>query len=226
MRRTRTSHALACLALLSIGAAAGGDAAADVAIFTFSVDGGEKSSVEIKPGPDPTGQVAYTTTVELEDLILNVYCIANLVPGGTSVVNNTFTILNLGAEPRTVLCHVVVALPETLYSNVLVGGVSSMRLTTDADGGELTCAPGSTAAIGLVKQQGVVHQLFYCPFQLAISGQGTIVSNTFFGLPIPSLPVAGPISLVGQSTGITITPGDTATSKLAFGIKGNPIPLP
>jgi hypothetical protein len=118
----------------------------------------------------------------------------------------------------------VLFLPPALLPKI--GGVASVRINADADGGSITCHGGHAKLNVVLGTDGAaVFPAFNCPFELALTGAGTAVTSVTFGLPGASMPVAAPFEHMGHGVALTLTPGDKATFALFYLLNGISEPL-
>jgi len=209
-----------------------GAADAAVGFFRASVDGAELLDELLLSGIGPTGSPAISAEFLAQGIEFTVYYAIDTDPAGNAVMSGNLIFLNTTTEPIEVvaefllpICPHVQFLPSPAIAPK-IGGVASIRINADADGGAITChSENSELSVVLGTDGESVHQPFYCPFELKLTGAGTAVTNGFFGLPAPSMPIGKPFHDMGHRVAFSLTPGDKATFALFYALAGIHDPL-
>jgi hypothetical protein len=127
---------------------------------------------------------------------------------GPAVLNGKVWVENIG--PATTAYTFKLAVPVCPVSTAPhdIGGLCAVKLTADADGGELVCSGGGFPLWRFEIDDDDAFSLFACPFSLSASGSGSLSTNTQFGHPYPSHPGPPISSSFGVEITFDLTPGE------------------
>ena len=89
-----------------------------------------------------------------------------------------------------------------------IGGLCGIELTTDKDGGEISCADGGVPVWRFRVDGDDAAGLFACPFSLMTTGAATLSTNSQFGQPYPSFPGPPLTNRFGLELAFEMTPGE------------------
>jgi hypothetical protein len=209
---------IATVVALAAGAAHAGP---PEAIATYQIDGGAVVTHVITGTQLPNGNVTFAKTVTLgpRKVIWNYSC--DLDPEGNAVMNGFTTFDNsnsLAAGVKTTFS--VPICPGVQGTDNLIGGISSVKLVCTTDGGALTCGSADEYLLGATSNDELAYGVYWCPFVMTKTGQGTTTTNLQFGTPVPSAPGPYNISSLGQNTNFFITGGEKVTFNLFYGANG------
>lgn len=173
------------------------------------MDSGPYKIAYVAGTPGANGAVvysyAYTTA---SNVTVKVDLSSDATNNPTASLGGQVTVINNSAIARVLDIIVDAPVCQPLPGGTTFGGSVVCTLTTNADGGAVTCAPGATSVwqgtLNGVNAQGV----YFCPFTMGSSGSGTMQSTVLFGTPIPSLSGPPALSMIGSRTRFTITPGE------------------
>lgn len=224
--------AFACAAALSPCAGAA------VAIISLSVNQGPPTELVVKNGTTFTGTMNFVGSTAKDGVTMSWNYIVDLDAFDKVLVNGSTTLTNTTSENVEVFAELVAPICAHLESNVKIGTINSLKLTANADGGQLTCGtagpngePGPASVVSALVNGTPAIACFGCPFALTSSGPATLTTNCSQGTPLPSLPYPDVVESIGTRLHVTITPGDKAILTMYFlakgdyvAIEGNPCP--
>lgn len=122
------------------------------------------------------------------------------------VLLSSFTAENFTLLPKRFTIVVVQPSCGTDTIDSLVGGVVTMTLVSDNDGGAVTNLKSTVWAAEFDGQTAASQ--FNAPFQLTASGKSIIQTSQIFGAPFPSQPAPGLDGPASIKIDFTLTPGD------------------
>jgi hypothetical protein len=219
-RRARCAL-LATLALVAVDVPALGG----VVTATFSVGDAPSSTITIVGTPGPLGGEQFLQTVDVDGVKITWSYTVKIDAAQNRILSGTTTIVNATSAPVDVESRLSNDLAQPLVSNVVTGGTVSVKLVTDSDGGSLTCGDG-LALVAAVADDTVVGAFFYCPFLISLSGMSSASTSAYWGLPIPSAPIAATIDSLGHQVSVALTPGDKAIMTMLFAANGKVAVVP
>lgn len=203
-----------------------------VAVISLSVNDSPPLELVVKNGVTLSGAMNFIGSSSLDGVTLAWNYVVDLDAFDKVSVNGSTTVTNTTGAPVEVLAQLVTPICAHLETNVKIGTITSLKLTSDADGGMLTC--GTAGPSGEPAPLSVVNSLvngdpaifcFGCPFTLSSTGPGTITTNCSQGTPLPSLPYPGEVESIGTRLHVTVTPGDKAILTMFFIAKGDYLPI-
>lgn len=195
-----------------VAAAAAQVSTATPGSLTYMVDGGLPVSVALLGDKLPNGSTKYVATVDAAPgLQLVLQYVVDDFSDPIASMNGQFKCVNTSGATHGVEAKVEFDLCPVLVGGTKVGGTVAVMLTANSDGGSITCLPGADYLWQTWVGEQMAHGLYFCPFQLATTGAGTIQGNTAFGTPIPSK--SGPPSApsLGTRNRFNITNGESFT---------------
>jgi hypothetical protein len=224
MRSASTPIGVAPVATASILAAALATASfaylPPTAKMTFSVNNGPPTVLDIVGTTTLSGNHAFVKTVIQGTNKVTFNYVADINPLGNAVINGSTTFENTATVSVAASTSFAVSICPTVTAS-LVGGIASAKLICNADGGILTCGPGTETLAAAVSDGLVVQPLYYCPFELTKTGAGSSTTNMNFGLPIPALDGPGELGSLGHSANFILSPGDKVIFTLMYATNGN-----
>jgi len=188
--------------------------------MTFSVNNGPPTVLDIVGTATLSGNHVFVKTVTQGTNKVTFNYVADINPMGNAVINGSTTFENTASVAVAATTSFAVNICPTVTAS-MIGGIASAKLICNADGGLLTCGPGTETLAAAVSDGQVVHPLYYCPFELTKTGAGSSTTNMNFGLPIPSMGGPGELGSLGHSASFILSPGDKVVFTLMYATNGN-----
>jgi hypothetical protein len=143
---------------------------------------------------------------------------ADLDPTGNAKLNGSATIVNKSNAPVDFDLSFEVPICPFIQSASRMGGSCTIKLTTNANGGAISCLGGNSVFTALADGASG-GKIFHGPFNMGSSGSGTAQTANMFGAPFPAMPSAAVTSEFGLRHVFKLTDGDTVllTSNLVVG---------
>lgn len=189
------------------------------AAMNWTVDGGALNTLSVTGTQTLSGNYAFVKTVNSGTTKVTFNYVADINPSGNALINGSTTFENLTNAPIVVETNFDVSICPTVSSS-LIGGIASVKLICNSDGGLLLCGSNSEWLATAASDGVPTNALYYCPFALSKTGAGTSTSNTNFGLPIPSSDGPGDLSSLGHSTSFQLSAGDKVVFTLMYATNG------
>ncbi len=226
-RFIRTS-ALSTGAALAVTCGASADSG-HTAELLVQVDGGVPMIYEIEGliSNSPDAGVAFVGLIESPDgdwqiaYDLN----ASLNDNGDDVIAGALTVDNMSGETMPFYASVNIPMCPLASNTSLIGGLVSIALQTDADGGAVSSTSGPAVWSAALDGQ-VVQSLFWSPYSLATSGAGSMQTYNIFGNPFPGMPAAGMSDGIEVTYDFSLTSGDHAVINTTFVVGVDPDAAP
>jgi len=180
--------------------------------FKYSVDGGVTMVVPLTAAVQNNGMMKYVATVSTpESLEISIVYVVDDLNNPTASAAGQFKCTNNSGVTRGVDASVDFPLCPAVSGGTLYGGTVTMLVVTNADGGGVTCLPGSNCVWQATVGGSAIHGLFWCPFQIVTTGAGTMQSNSVFGAPVPGLPGPNSAPSIGSRNRFSLSSGDAVT---------------
>lgn len=192
-----------------------------VGVFSVRVNGGAVNTIQCIGAPgadassmqfqgawaDPSGscQASWDYSVDLD-------------PTGNAKIVGAATVVNNGSEKADFDLAFEVPICPHISSGAKMGGSCTLKLTTSANGGALTTAPGDAIFAGLVDGNNG-PKLFHGPFNMGSTGSGTAQTMNAFGAPFPGHNVNAVMDDFGVHHVFGLTDGESViiTSNVILG---------
>jgi hypothetical protein len=197
---------------LVVSALACADASPPFATVSVSVPGKDPIKETIQGTPAAGGSQLYSTSIAGGDgtWTVSVNLTVDWTSNPSTSIVGTIIAKNLGTATLDFTVDFDVDICPAISEGAVNGGNGKLTLVTDGPGA-LTC--GEAPAVFGVKMNGELDSaIFWCPFQLATTGSGSMSSTSTFGLPGPSDPGPRDVSSIGTQLAFHLTGGDTATA--------------
>ncbi|MBX3354414.1 MAG: hypothetical protein KF724_01800 [Phycisphaeraceae bacterium] len=210
-RLTVTALGIASSILLAGGATAQ-ITQENLGVFKYAIDGGTPVSVNVDGVQLLNGNSKYAHSVfPVPGLELSFVCVLDDISNPTAWAATQFKCVNTSGVPRGVEAWIEFPLCPAVPGGTKIGGTLTVLLLTDANGGSVSCLPGANSAWQLMIGGEAAHSMYWCPFQLASSGSGSIQNNSQFGMPIPALNGPNSAPTLGSRHRFALTNGETVT---------------
>lgn len=212
--RTRLMIGWCGATIVGLAATAGGQIGSETpngAVVMVAIDGGIPMpfAVQFVP-PDDGGSARYVgSMVTPDNLAFSLDYVVDDVNNPMLSASGYFQCVNGSGAPRSVDASMSFPVCPATPGGTLLGGTVSILVTTDADGGGMTCAPDTTHVWDVMISDESAHKIFWCPYQMSTTGMGAIQSNAFFGAPVPSLPGPDFASSIGSRNHFRLTAGES-----------------
>ncbi len=143
---------------------------------------------------------------------------ADLDPTGNAKLTGAATIVNKSNEAVDFDLVFEVPICPFIQSASRMGGSCTIKLTTNANGGAISCLGGNSVFTALADGMSG-GKIFHGPFNMGSTGSGTAQTANMFGAPFPAMPSAAVTSEFGLRHVFKLTDGDTVliTSNLIVG---------
>lgn len=181
----------------------------------FEIDGIVSNSPEagvafigLIESPDGDWQIAYDLSAAVND-------------NGNDVISGALTVDNMSGETLPFYTSLSVPMCPLSSETSLIGGLVSIALQTDADGGSLSSS-GSPSVWSASLDGQEVQGLFWAPYSLATSGAGSMQTYNIFGNPFPGMPSQGMAEDVALNYDFLLTAGDHAVINTTFVVGMDP----
>lgn len=210
----------AALGLL-MAATACGSTHGSLARASIALENGSAAHYVVPSTLTPTGNQKFSLSLMVDGVSATWDYAADLNPDGTSIINGSVTFVNTTA--KTVAVHTEFSAPlcPPIAGNTKIGGVASVKLVAGADGGKVGCASDDKELDMAITTGAEALPLFWCPFDLEMSGAGTATTSSAFGTPIPSMNGPEVVADLGHGVALTISPGDKVVMTIIFLAKGD-----
>lgn len=190
------------------------------ATMGFSVNNDPPTMLDVVGNTTFSGNHSFVKTITVGTTKVIFNYVADINPQGNAVINGSTTFENNSADTVIGSTFFTVNICPTVTAS-MIGGIASAKLICNADGGLLTCGPGTEWLATTVSDGLAVQPLYFCPFELTKTGAGSSTTNMNFGLPIPSMTGPGTLGSLGHSTNFIISPGDKVVFTLMYATNGN-----
>jgi len=158
----------------------------------------------------PNGKVKYTGSFTApEGAVLSVNYTVDPTNNPTASITGQVTVANNSPVPLGIDAQISIPLCPDIPGGTLLGGNASLKVTTNVNGGALTCLPGEISLYQVHIGDTVANNLFWCPIRMSTSGAGTMQTSVSYGAPVPSLPGPNSAPNAGIRTRLTITDNDS-----------------
>jgi hypothetical protein len=143
---------------------------------------------------------------------------ADLDPTGNAKLTGSATIVNKAAEAIDFDLSFEVPICPFIQSASRMGGSCTIKLTTNANGGAISCL-GGNAVFTALADGASGGKIFHGPFNMGSTGSGTAQTANLFGAPFPAMVSAAVTSQFGIRHVFKLTDGDSVliTSNLVVG---------
>lgn len=188
-----------------------GAAEPPVATFTYSVGQGAPVSVPLVGVAAAGGSQAYVASITPPDGEWQLTCNVTVdwMSNPSTSILGTIVAKNLSDKTIKFSIGFDVEICPAIEGGSFNGASGKVTLTTNG-AGSLVC--GDAGSLLEITSDGRHDgSLFYCPFQLATTGSGTMSSTATLGLPGPTHPGATQVSSIGEKLSLSLTPYDTAS---------------
>ncbi len=196
---------------------------------TVTIDGNEPMALVIPGLLLPDGRFKFTQEiVDGSGMVILVNHTVDSVSNPQVSFTGQVKYTNTSTTEHSVNTKLVFQACPVIPGGTLFGGAVSFLVQTNADGGGVTCAPGSLAAWQALINEEVSHNLFFCPFQMTKTGSGSLQTSTNFGTPVPSKVGPDLAESIGMHHNISVTGGEAVTLTSAMVVKslGSPSTCP
>lgn len=193
---------------------------ASLARVAVSLEAGPVSELLVPSSPTPTGNQKFNLSIMADGLSVTWDYAADLDPAGNSIINGSTTFINMTTKTIAVRAEFSAPLCPPIAGGSQIGGVASVKMISNADGGLVACASDEKELDVALISGAPELPLFWCPFELSMSGSGTATTSTTFGAPVPSLPGPAIIADLGHAVTLSISPGDKVVMTLIYLAKG------
>lgn len=212
----------ACLVILATGVAAA--EGAPEATVRLDVNG---VATELKvPGTEFGGSsVSYFSPISGKgSWTATVNYVADPDPTDGAQFSGYFELTNTSAAKIEVDFAFDVPLCPWVSQSCMIGGITSMKLTMNADGGVMACEEGDAVWSARVDASAAA-QMYYGPFEMSGTGKSTATTYSSFGDPMPSMALVEGASTYGFRHAYTLTPGDKVRITTVSIFKSDPLNL-
>ncbi|HMN94897.1 MAG TPA: hypothetical protein PKC43_00835 [Phycisphaerales bacterium] len=192
-----------------------------VAMASYSFGDGPEVLTAITGNPTPSGNLSFVKVINLGEYKITFNYAADVNPEGNALINGNTTVDNYSAAPISVTTSFNVPICPTLLGSSNIGGLCTVKLVANANGGAITCGGDQEYLVAGMIDGQPAYTVFHCPFIMGKTGAGSTTTNAMFGTPIPSLEGPTVVKSIGQRNNFTLSDGDKAVFTLMFATNGN-----
>jgi len=224
-RRVVSWAGLLAPSLLASAVAAQVSTLSPSALVSVSIDDLELKNFYIPGVLLPDGRFKYTLEfTDVSGVVVYINQTVDALSDPQAKITGQTKYTNTSGVPRSVKSQLSFQACPVLPGGTLFGGSVTVLVVTDANGGGVTCAPGSTSVWQATINDTVQHILFACPFQMTKTGSGSLQTSTQFGTPVPSKPGPDDASSFGMNHNLTVTSGEAVTLTTTLVVKSLGLP--
>ncbi len=183
-------------------------AAPPPATFTATVDG-ESETLVLEGIEIRTGEVFYVGNVTIGCTYVSASCVyfQSLFGPAVALLGNFYS---ANACEGSVSVETSFDLPICPVTYTVIGGLSSVTLTSRTDSAKLACV-GDNEWLARTTSDGVgTYDIWLCPTELELVLPGTSYASNVWCSPIPSCPGPESVSSLGVDTAYVLSGGDEA----------------
>ncbi len=191
-----------------------------VATMSYQIDSGPPVAIAHPGLVLQSGNALFNKTVQAGPVKIIYNYNADLNPVGIVSFNGTMTIENNSTDTIHFNGSFTVPICPKINGSATTGGTSTIKLTTNSDGGALSCDTSDPWLFAATANGEFAKKLFFCPFTMGKTGSGSTTTNLTWGTPIPSAPGPQYINTIGHDVHFSLTPGDKVVLTLIFAAAG------
>lgn len=191
-----------------------------VANVTYSFGDGPEQWTQITGNQTPSGNYSFVKVINHGSYKVTFNYAADINPAGNALINGNTTVDNFSDDPVAVSTSFTVPICPTLLGTNTIGGLCTVKLVANANGGAITCSGDEGFLVGGMVDGAPATIVFFCPFIMGKTGAGSTTTNAIFGTPIPSMSGPDVVKSLGHRSNFTLSDGDKAVITLMFATNG------
>jgi len=191
----------------------------------WSIDGQPEEQFFFAGEPTPEGDIAYVGQIATQQgMVIGIEYVVDPMTDLSARIAGQVRCDNTSSLTHNMTVSINFPFCPSAPEGTAFGGMVTVYVETDEGGGSLVCPPGASSIWQATIGQVPIYSAFYCPFQMATTGSGTMRTTHVFGAPIPSLPGPAVALSAGSRNNFRVTPGDAVkvTSSLIIESLGSP----